>query len=203
MLEHLIPKEILERLEVEPPACEVSVDEDLRNKIAGHLNLRHPAKVVAFHVSARKVDQRWSAENFAALMRRVHDHFGTELLLLWAPGSSGNPLHPGDDEKAEEISALLSEIPFKSYPTATLAELIAVLSFADLVVLSDGGAMHLAAALQKPLVCMFGNSDPSVWCAWRTRQAVLRDSSKRVAALTVEQVFNEIGPLLASPAVVP
>ncbi len=199
MLDHLLPEEMLARLASEPPPCEVSVDAATRETIAGHLGIQTNRKLVAFHVSARKVDQRWSAERFAELMRRVHEELKAELLLLWAPGSSENPLHPGDDEKAEEISALLSDLPVKSYATTTLSELIAVLSLADLVVLSDGGAMHLAAALQKPLVCMFGNSDPNVWRAWRTPQAVLRDSSNRVAALSVERVFREIGPLLAPP----
>jgi ADP-heptose:LPS heptosyltransferase len=196
MLEHLVPKEILEKLPAEPPPCEVTVDREMRAQIERRLEFKPDAKVVAFHVSARKIDQRWPAENFAALMRRVHVELGAQLLLLWAPGSSENPLHPGDDEKAEEISALISDLAFKSHSTATLGELIAVLSLADLVVLSDGGAMHLAAALQKPLVCMFGNSDPNVWRAWRTRQSVLRDSSNRVAALPVERVFAAIGPLL-------
>jgi ADP-heptose:LPS heptosyltransferase len=196
MLEQLLPPERRSALPVELPPCEVSVDAVLRAAIAANLKFRSGRPVVAFHISARKIDQRWSAENFAALMRGVKQQHDADLLLLWAPGSSDNPLHPGDDAKAEEVLALLFDVPVLAHATHTLAELVAVLSLADLVVLSDGGAMHIAAALQKPLVCMFGNSDPEVWQAWQTRQIVLRDASHTVAALSVDSVMHAVSALL-------
>ena len=198
MLEQLLLPEQREALAVDLPPCEVTVDEALRLSLASHLKLDSARPVIAFHISARKVDQRWSAENFATLMRQVAQQHDAQLLLLWAPGASDNPLHPGDDAKAEEVLALLSDVTVLAHPTRTLPELVAVLSLAGLVVLSDGGAMHIAAALHKPLLCMFGNSDPAVWQAWKTRQIVLRDASHSVAALSVETVMNAITTLLLS-----
>jgi ADP-heptose:LPS heptosyltransferase len=87
-------------------------------------------------------------------------------------------------------------VPVLAHVTSTIADLIAVLALTDLVVMSDGGAMHIAAALQRPLVCMFGNSDPEVWQAWGTEQTVLRDSSHTVAALSSDTVFEAVAPLL-------
>jgi ADP-heptose:LPS heptosyltransferase len=200
MLQQLLPPEQRSALPAELPRCEVSVDHVLREAIAKTMNRTDGRPLVAFHISARKVDQRWSAENFAALMRRVKQRHDADLLLLWAPGASDNPLHPGDDAKAEEVLALLFDVPVIAHPTHTLPELMAVLSLADLVVLSDGGAMHIAAALQKPLLCMFGNSDPKVWQAWQTRQIVLRDTSHTVAALSVDRVMDALSELLASDA---
>jgi heptosyltransferase-3 len=200
MLEQLLLPEQRHALAPDLPPCEVSVDGALRQLISAHLRLDSARRVIAFHISARKLDQRWSAENFASLMRRVALQHGAQLLLLWAPGASDNPLHPGDDAKAEEILALLSDVTVLAHPTHSLPELAAVLSLADLVVLSDGGAMHIAAALRKPLLCMFGNSDPAVWQAWQTRQIVLRDASHRVAALSVDTVMQAVSTLLLPEA---
>src|SRR5262249_32777883 len=103
--------------------------------------------LVALHISARKPSQRWPAERYAALGRALHERRGARLVLLWAPGSERNPRHPGDDEKARALMGLLEGVPTVPVPTFRLAELIAALAACDAVVCSDGGAMHLAAAL--------------------------------------------------------
>ncbi len=195
-LDQLVLPEQRKQLPLDLPPCEVTVDPTLRANILSLLNFDRARPLIAFHISARKVDQRWGAELFAALIRRVHSELRANVLLLWAPGASDNPLHPGDDDKAEEIRALTSDVPVLAHVTSTIADLIAVLALTDLVVMSDGGAMHIAAALQRPLVCMFGNSDPEVWQAWGTEQTVLRDSSHTVAALSSDTVFEAVAPLL-------
>jgi len=200
LLEKLLPEAARAGLPPSLPACEVTVDAALRQDIAKGENLGPGDMLFAFHISARKLDQRWGTEQFAELMHRAHKRHGARLLLLWAPGAAGNPTHPGDDQKAEELLALTSDLPVIARPTESLAGLIALLSFASLVVCSDGGAMHIAAALKKPLVCMFGNSDPEVWQAWATRQVILRDPSHKVAALAVDTVEEALNRLLKNPA---
>jgi len=55
-------------------------------------------------------------------------------------------------------------------PTRNLTELIAALSLCDLFIGTDGGAMHLAAALNKKILGMFENRPGKLnhwypWCA--------------------------------------
>jgi heptosyltransferase-3 len=200
LLEKLVPPDLRPTLPAILPPCEVTVDQKLRQRLIDGEDLRDSESCIALHISARKVDQRWGAEKFAELMHRAHQTHGGRLLVLWAPGAAGNPTHPGDDEKAEELLALTTDLPVIARPTRSLHELIAALSVARVVVCSDGGAMHIAAALGKPLVCMFGNSDPSVWQAWGTQQNILRDNSHTVAALSVDMVESALDAMTKSGA---
>jgi ADP-heptose:LPS heptosyltransferase len=144
--------------------------------------------LVALHISARKASQRWPVACYAALAQALHARHRATFLILWAPGSAANPMHPGDDEKAAELARLASGLPVLAWPTPQLGELIAALAVSDAVVCADGGAMHLAAALAKPLVCLFGDSSPSRWRPWGTEHRLLQPPSRDVADITPEQV---------------
>jgi len=69
-----------------------------------------------------------------------------------------------------------------------LGELIAGLSLCERVVCSDGGAMHLAAALGKPIVCLFGRSDAARWHPFGVRYELLQPASLEVRDISVSSV---------------
>lgn len=172
-----------------PPRTTLVPDPDLVEKLHGILPPQVPGSggpLVALHISARKTAQRWPADNFTALARRLHDRSGARFLLLWSPGDESNPHHPGDDQKARRILAGIEQLPVAAVPTARLDELIAALSLSDAGVLSDGGAMHIAAALGKPVVCFFGNSSATRWRPWGVDHELLQKESRDVADITVE-----------------
>jgi ADP-heptose:LPS heptosyltransferase len=145
--------------------------------------------LVGLHISARKPPQRWPVERFAELARRLHADSGARFLLFWAPGSADDPKHPGDDEKAWDLLCRLQGVPIAPMPTHRLEELIAGLSLCDRVVCSDGGAMHVAAALDKPIVCFFGNSSAERWHPWGVRYELLQPTSRDVTDVSVEDAF--------------
>lgn len=144
--------------------------------------------VIGLHISARKVGQRWPAERFVELAHLLHTQSQYRFVLFWSPGSESNPAHPGDDEKAATIIAATRDLPLLPWPTLTLPELIAGLATLDFLVCSDGGAMHLAAALGKPIVSLFGNSDPIVWRPWGVSHRVIQPPSRIVADVTAGEV---------------
>jgi hypothetical protein len=106
--------------------------------------------LVALHISARKEKQRWPVERFVELAHRLHAEYAARFLVFWSPGDENNPFHPGDDGKAARLLDGLADLPAAPVRTEHLSELIAGLSLCDIAVLSDGGAMHLAAGLGKP-----------------------------------------------------
>jgi ADP-heptose:LPS heptosyltransferase len=156
-------------------------------KAAVHGHGLEAGSLVAVHISARKPSNRWPAERFVELIRRLHAAGHGPFMLLWSPGLSTNPLHPGDDEKAGQIMAGVCGVPMLAYPTTRLDQLIAALACCKAVVCSDGGAMHVAAALGKPLVCFFGQSDSSRWYPWGVEHVLLQPASQDVADVSVDE----------------
>lgn len=154
--------------------------------IAGALP-RRPSRLVGLHISARKPSQRWPAESFAELARRLAAE-DTAFLLLWSPGSADNVQHPGDDEKAARVLELAAGLPIVAVPTRRLEDLIATLSVCDAVICGDGGAMHLAAGLGKPIVCLFGQSTAARWHPWGPAYELLQMPSMEVKDISVDAV---------------
>jgi len=148
--------------------------------------------IVGVHISARKPSQQWDQRHFLSLMRKIHDSDPeTAFLLLWSPGSRSNPLHPGDDEKAEAIVSEAGEIPLTPVSTTNLSQLISAIAQCDRFICADGGAMHIAAGLGKPIVALFGKSDARRWHPWGVPYRLLQAEDMDVASIGVNHVCAE------------
>ncbi|NNM52239.1 MAG: glycosyltransferase family 9 protein [Pseudomonadales bacterium] len=184
-----------------PGPMHVFPDLAARSRFQNYLGkIKGDGKLVGFHLSSRRPDQRWPADKFFALIRSMHQTHGISCLLFWAPGEEGDPMHPGDDNKAAQLIARLDRaaIPVQACSTHTLRELIAGLSLCDQLILSDGGALHLAAALGKPLVCLFGDVNPEHWHPWGVPYKLLQPDTRRVADLQpdmVQQAWEDLNAL--------
>jgi ADP-heptose:LPS heptosyltransferase len=173
-----------------PPSLRVFPDPGERHGVEQALSSLAPGgPVVGVHISARRKSQQWPAANFAELIRGIAARHAARFLLLWAPGDIDNPRHPGDDDKARAIVKACEGLPLLPCPTETLPRLIAALSLCGIVVCADGGAMHIAAALGKPIVCFFGDSPPEVWHPWGVPYKLLRSSSRDVSDIGVDEAL--------------
>ena len=143
---------------------------------------------VAVHISARRPAQRWPLDRYAELI--AHLSAQQTVMLLWAPGSKDNPRHPGDDETAAAVMRAAKAANVVPVETPDLKTLIAALSLADRVVCPDGGAMHLTAALGKPVVALFGDSPVARWRPWGVPHRVVRPESGNLADLPLEPVLE-------------
>jgi heptosyltransferase III len=196
-------------IECAPPPASLAPDAALVSAIRGRMSAKlgdAPGPAVGIHISARKASQRWPVERFAALMRAIRDAGPARFMLFWSPGAPGNRQHPGDDGKARELLQALGDFPVFACETGRLTELVAGLSLCDRVVCSDGGAMHIAAALGKPIVCFFGNSPADRFHPWGVPYVLLQPPSRNVADVPVEQALGAyrrlcgLEPAAAQPA---
>ncbi len=92
--------------------------------------------------------KRWPARHFAALARQM----AARGRAVWLIGSAK------DAEIAAEIAALSNGAAINLCGKTDLATAIDLLSAAQLVVSNDSGLMHVAAALARPLVALYGSS---------------------------------------------
>jgi heptosyltransferase-2 len=123
----------------------------LQNQTLTELGLSRPARVIAFCPGAEYGPaKRWPAAHFAALAKKLAEQDCT----IWLFGS------PKDHAVAEEISQLAPGLCRNLCGATSLAQAIDLLAMAKLVVCNDSGLMHVAAALDRPLVTLYGSSSP-------------------------------------------
>lgn len=94
----------------------------------------------------------WPAERYAELARRLRERAGWPVLVL---GTAG------EHALGEQVRAGGEGI-LNWCGTTDVPGLVAVLARAALLVSNDSGAMHVAAALGRPQVAIFGSTSP-VW----------------------------------------
>ncbi|HEX6829132.1 MAG TPA: lipopolysaccharide heptosyltransferase II, partial [Burkholderiales bacterium] len=108
--------------------------------------------------------KRWPAEYYAALAGRLADRGHT----VWAVGS------PKDAEVGAEIERLAAGRCLNLCGRTSLADVIDILAGAALVVTNDSGLMHIAAALDRPMLALYGSSSPGFTPPLSERAQVLR-----------------------------
>jgi len=178
------------------PAMRLVPDPAEVAKVRAGVGAKRGTLTVAVHISARRPAQRWPVERFAELIERLHSTHDATTVLLWSPGAPDHPRHPGDDDKAKELAERLgARVPFLAYPTESLAELVGALAACDAVICSDGGAMHVAAALGKPIVALFGDSPAERWRPWGVAHRLLQPASRTVRDIAVDDVAKAFSAL--------
>jgi ADP-heptose:LPS heptosyltransferase len=153
--------------------------------------------LVGVHISARKPRNRWHEPHYAHFMRALHDRGGVRFRLFWSPGDCDDPRHPGDDLQAARITAQTQGMPVEPFATHRLLDLVEGIKACDAFVCSDGGAMHLAAALGKPILCFFGDSPASIWHPWGVPYRLLQPASLDARDISVEAALEAFNGLMA------
>ncbi len=94
--------------------------------------------------------KRWPSEHYAKVAQAKID----EGFQVWIFGSKNDAI------VAEEIISQVKGNCHNLAGKTSLAEAVDLLSLANLVVSNDSGLMHIAAALNRPLIAIYGSSSP-------------------------------------------
>lgn len=158
------------------------------------------ARIVALNPIARWKTKLWDWDRFAHLADMVKRAFPCEIVFT---GSHS------DQEITEKILALMKEKGKSFAGRTSLKELAYLYTRSALLICTDTGPMHIAAAMGCPVVALFGPTAP-----WRTGpygsgHRVLKDTvncspcfNKKcdhmicMQRLTVEKVFETVAELL-------
>ena len=135
-----------------PPAPDLQISPASIDAALARLNLMHGRKPLLALCPGAEYGpaKRWPAAYFAELAK-------VKLQEGWAVWLFGS-------ERDEAISAQVQVLAgggcVDLAGRTSLAEAIDLLSLADLVVSNDSGLMHVAAALKRKVIAIFGSSDP-------------------------------------------
>jgi heptosyltransferase II len=127
----------------------LSIEESAIEKMGKRIPKAPRKKIVALFPGATHVTKMYPADGFIKLIQKAGDEF-----FFWLLGS-----------KSE--TSLTYKINFETADKSTdlcgkfdLEEIIAVIALSDIVITNDSGPMHIAAALQKPQIAIFGATHP-------------------------------------------
>lgn len=110
------------------------------------------ARWVVIQPGSRWPNKRWPAESFAELVRRIASD---DAALRFAVLGGKEDAEPGRMIAAAEPRRCLDLTG-----RTTLPEMIEWIRLSELMVTNDTGPMHVAAALGKPVVALFGPTEP-------------------------------------------
>ena len=96
------------------------------------------------------VSKKWPSKHYAV----VAQHYLKKGYQVWLMGSEK------DRSDCHAINQLCDQSCHVLAGKTSMPEAIDLISVASLVVSNDSGLMHIAAALQKPLVAVYGSTDP-------------------------------------------
>jgi lipopolysaccharide heptosyltransferase II len=152
-----------------PPRPEV--ERRVREKWCGH-----GERWVILQPGARWLNKRWPVEHFARVVRQFPmARHQVRFAILGAAGDRplGATIKNAAPEKCLDLTGELS-----------LPEMIECIRLSELMITNDTGPMHAAAALRKPLIALFGPTDPRRTGPYGQASAVLQTRIPCVPCLT-------------------
>jgi heptosyltransferase-2 len=109
--------------------------------------------VVGMHPGAKWATKRWDEEKFARACRSLAEKPGHKIMLL------------GDESEAKLSGEVEKDIPGQSLVKAVgfpLGKVMSLIKRCDCLITNDSGPMHIASALQVPVVAIFGPTHPKL-----------------------------------------
>lgn len=139
---------------------------------------------VFLNVFPREAEMRWPVEGYRRLAPWLRERFGLAAVMA----------HPRAQPEAVEwsIGAAIRGAGGVMLAPASVEDLIALIAGAAMVIGSDGGPLHIAAALARPVVALFGPTDGDAWAPWRTPLRLLAAPETAVPWTEVREAVEQL-----------
>lgn len=141
--------------------------------------------------------KKWPTANFIKLIKLISRRLKAQIILLGGPE---------EKEISQEIKAACPGLVFDSGCSNSLRQFIGIVNACDIIVTADTLALHLAVALKKPVIALFGPTAANevdlygrgekivskVKCGPCYRNKCPTRACACMKAITAEQVFEKI-----------
>jgi heptosyltransferase-2 len=180
--------------------------EELRNKLPEVVNAPGPV-VVIVPGGAFGSSKCWPSERFAQTADRLINNYNATVVVSVSPD-------PAEKKIGHEIcNSSRNKLINLSEKNVSLGELKALFSRASLVITNDTGPRHIAIALQRKVVTLFGPNDPAwtetnyeneiqivgnVPCAPCTKPLCKKSQHLCMQAISTEMVYDAAKQLLGN-----
>lgn len=117
--------------------------------------------VICLHAGARIATRRWPESHFAGIVGQMRAKYDFHLILV-----------PDLDGYGTSLVSLADTV----VTGLTIPEMVDLLGRADLLLCNDSGPAHIAAACGRPVVSIFGPTDPDWFRPWGSKgHVIIRD----------------------------
>ena len=165
------------------PAAEAVVARALEEE-----GVKPDASLVVFQPGSGGVGKRWAIDAYRRLGDELGVRLGARTAICWGPGEA--PL-------ARAIAHGMRAAPIIPPPTS-IAEMVALLRRATVVVGGDTGPIHVAAALGIPTVGLYGPTPARRNGPCGPRAVSVESPTERMDGISVERVLAAVQALLGT-----
>lgn len=144
--------------------------------------------------------KRWPAESFAKLADALIEE-GRQVVII---GSKG------EEDVSSAVTKLMRHAPVDLTGKTTIDQITAILTAVDLLVTNDTGPAHIAAALGRPTLVIFGPTNPLTTRPFSSHAEILRHppdcapcmlrdcpiDHRCMTAITVDEVLEQSRTML-------
>jgi len=149
--------DILEKIGLYPDGnhLELSVDPLIKeavHKIIQQYNIASDELIVGINPSATYgTAKQWFPERFAELADQICKSYPARIIIFGGPG---------DIDLGRRIESMVNYPVINLSAKTSLGEAIGLIQACQLFITNDSGLMHIAAALNTPLIALFGSTNP-------------------------------------------
>jgi ADP-heptose:LPS heptosyltransferase len=137
------------------------------------------------HPTALYTTKQWAPENFARIGAKLEHEKGLQPVYSCGPGESA---------VLDAVEGAAGS-PLRRLEGASLGEFAAAIAGARLFVGNDSGPAHMAQALERPTVVIFGSSSSVIWGPWpRPENSASTGTRPVTAPAQVVQNFYDCNP---------
>ncbi|MFN0065432.1 MAG: glycosyltransferase family 9 protein [Chlamydiales bacterium] len=129
----------------------IKITNDLRKKYRDKCTF--PGPILLLSVTTTRPTSRLDAERYAAIVNRLYTVSPFQVLVIG---------QLADEARARAVIDHL-RVPYMLHFPRSFEEFMVMLDMSDFYFLGDGGIAHIGAALDKPQVVLYGETNPIEW----------------------------------------